>query len=275
MFSERLKKLVAAVPEEPEKEDKSPAPPDLEMHDIRIYFTAPKPTDATTISEEPAGKEFEPNFQWASFTTLVQDLRDDNYYIYKVNLQPWGDGKGDATIIGSDSAMKPDETTEMNIGPGDVEKAFKDIVTKPDLFPYRRNPSLQVIYVNVHKSDLKNPKEGKEYSIKGFEKEFGTDFYVVLRKDRKFQNPLGGPIEGVVGKPVEKAAMIDSITIQRKKLPDGREILLEKPHGGRSTLIMKPKKGPGSYQRRKKHRGLASYIRNISYHISGEGPDGL
>jgi len=264
MFADRLKKLAAEpVPETQQEPAKPDAPPDLEMHDIRIYFSAPKPTNSETLNREKS-VEFEANFQWVSFTALVQDLRDEGYYIFRVNLQPWGDSKGDATVIGSDSAMKPDSMSEVKISAEDVEKAFRNVV-KPDLFPFRRNPSLKVVYVNTHRTDLKTPKEGTEYSSKEFEKNFGNDFYVVLRKDRKFQNPMGGPIEGSVGAPKESS----DISFQTAVLPSGRKLVLQKQHGFRGEKVMRPEKGRGSYQRHQKYRkSLAGVVRNIANEIS-------
>jgi len=255
------------------EESKPETSPDLEMHDVRIYFSAPKPTDATTITKEPK-KEFAANFQWVGFQALVQDLRDENYYIYRTSLQPWGDGKRDGTVIGSNSAMKPDDSVELRIGPEDVEKTFRNVVIKPDLFPYRRNPALQVVYVNVHRTDLKNPKEGTEYSSKEFEQNFGNDFYVVLRKDRKFQNPLGGPIQGAVGEPKE-AGFTETL-----ENPQGKKLVLLKLRGGRPTDVQMPKKGPGSYRRQEKHRmrwmPVAGLVRGLVGEISTkEDPDGI
>jgi hypothetical protein len=243
MFSERLQKLAA-----------SPLVPKLKMHDIRIYFEAPKPTDATTITKEKEDK-FEANFQWVSFTALVQDLRDESYYIYRVNLQPWGDSKGDATIIGSNSAMKPDETVEIRISAEDVEKTFKNIVGKPNLFP---SPAIQVVYVNINKTDMKNPQEGKEYGSDEFKRNFGTDFYVVLRKDHKFQNPLG-KIIGVKGEPVKA-----SIITKKFVTPDGRKLVVDKPRGTQQpTRTIQPKKGPGSY-RRQRWMPMTGFLRDVA-----------
>lgn len=274
MFADRLKKLAAEpVPETQQEPAKPDAPPDLEMHDIRIYFSAPKPTSSETINKEKSA-EFEANFQWVSFTALVQDLRDESYYIFRVNLQPWGDSKRDATVIGSDSAMKPDSMLELRISAEDVEKAFRNVVVKPDLFPFRRNPALKVVYVNTHRTDLKTPKEGTEYSSKEFEKNFGNDFYVVLRKDKKFQNPLGGPIQGEVGEPKEAG-----MTFVREN-PAGQKIVLEKLRGGRSTEVVTPKKGPGGYRRQEKHRErwmpIAGVLQDLAGKISTkEDPDGI
>jgi len=245
------------------------------LEEVKVFFEAPKPTSAVTITKEKE-KEFEANFQWVTYTLLVQDLRDNQFYIYKVSLHPWGETKGDALIVGANSQMEPDETVEVKVSPEDIEKVAKGLLIKPDLFP-QKSRGLRTNYVNIHKSDLKSPKKGTEYTPQEFEREFGTDFYVVLRRDRQFQNPLGGPVEGKKGEPTpEKSASDTASDTAIKKVvgPEGKEMSLIKlrqfPGSVPPSKIIRPEKGPGSYRRQEKHRErwmpVANILRSISIH---------
>ena len=162
---------------------------DYHIEDIKIFFSAPKPTspssESLTIDKDKADQA---NFQWVAFQTLFSIDKDGEpkYCIYSVGLNPNGSEKLPDKVFDSDSnwsAAKKDFPSK-DLTPGEIKTSFPEIFKGPNLLPERYG---QVVYINTDNDD-----KGHTYSSKDFKKFFDNNFYILLNpKSKELKNPFG------------------------------------------------------------------------------------
>jgi hypothetical protein len=163
--------------------------------EIRIFFSAPNPrTPGSQTLNLPKDVSKGANFQWVAYR-LYFTLKKENepeYYIYHTGLEPTGEEKLPNKVFTSDSKWSLNNVNmpvmEKALTPGDIKRAFPEILKGPQLFP---KVDIPVVYRNSDKTDT------HEYSSDEFKKFFDNDFYIVLNPKSK---ELKNPFDKLVGK---------------------------------------------------------------------------
>ena len=162
------------------------------LEEVKIFFSAPnprKPGSETITIEKDKAKEA--NFQWVVYQILfsiAQEQGSPKYYIYSVGLEPTGKEKLPNKVFESDSnwSGKNKDNPTKDMMPGDVKRAFPEVLKGPNLTPKQ----VQTVYVNTDGSD-----KAHAYSSEDFNRLFDNDFYVVLNPNsRELRNPFGKQI---------------------------------------------------------------------------------
>jgi hypothetical protein len=161
----------------------------LKLHKVKISFAAPPKTSAETYDIKKK-KEFESNFQWSKYSLIVSNSNKTEWYIYIVDLEPWG-----IKIKGTEKIYDSDDKGHLynfaNINYKDIEKQFSRLLDPINLDPDL--PESMVTYINGHIKD-----KAKEYTPSTFLENFenvktekGTNFYILVTKTNELKTPFG------------------------------------------------------------------------------------
>lgn len=170
----------------------------LDIHDIKISFDAPPKVAMETLTVNKK-REFEANFQWLKYSLRLSNSDKSKWYVYMVNLEPWGTKqRGTEEIIASDEKGALLKGEPIDISTKQVEESFPSLLKNPDLDP--DFPEGMIEYINGNAKD-----KGKKYSPAEFRRIFeesktedGVNFYILITKSGEMKTPFGvsGPSVG-------------------------------------------------------------------------------
>lgn len=179
---------------------------ELKIHDIKISFDAPPKYAMETLTVNKK-HEFEANFQWLKFSLRLSNSDKSKWYVYMVNLEPWGTKqKGTEEVIASDESGALLKGEAIDVTPKQIETMFPNLLKTPDLDP--NFPEGMIEYINGNAKD-----KGKKYPPAEFRRIFeesktedGVNFYILITKSGEMKTPFGVSEPSVGKAPVKEAS---------------------------------------------------------------------